>query len=119
MNKRDCEKLKHSLSVIVANALMRKRASRVKEKVELSHTLADRLKSAYGISGRFRQTDLFERLQVIQAIRVNEADCKAVGHVKARVYVKKTLKLTLPAGQQVRLLQPAFLAVEFTTRLLN
>ena len=60
MNKRDCEKLKHSLSVIVANALMRKRASRVKEKVELSHTLADRLKSAYGISGRFRQTDLFD-----------------------------------------------------------
>ena len=104
-----------NLNYVLVSILKKKKTQIVHGKIQVGATFANFLKQTFGISGRFRPTNL-KMLQAVEAIRINDHEMRKVLHFEARVYSKRSFVYLDENSQTVHAVPPSFFAFKVACR---
>ena len=109
---------KHHLNFAIACALKRKRSQLARGQVMLTNGLVALLKNSYGITGRFKKTNLLDRLQLLRSLKVRDGEHKHVMLFEARVFTKRAVVVTQCDNEEITIQPPSYFSFRLASRLI-
>ena len=105
----------NSMNFALYSALKRKKTQIVHDQIRVSTSMVAYIKVEFGLSGRYRPTDMLERMNLVTEFIATEVDLKQVFHFEARVFSKREITVVSALGKKTIVKPPSYLSFKLAS----